>query len=207
MTFSKSVVHIWIPTDIKRLWEIHSMESGPNMFTYQKPLIDPYYVPKLAFHANTMAFQRLWAARFSVMLRFRKEEAWSDWNLSVSVQSARVAVLSYISWRNANKFYRIRKGSLTLRDCLFLFILQLQCRQRGPNPDCQAYAEAQAFRMHLMYRWEFLLSLLFLDWTSWVPFPVSAADSLKYLSQCPYWRNRAHVCPWSLHRHRLLHQL
>lgn len=39
-----------------------SMESGPNMFTYQKPLIDPYYVPKLAFHANKMAFQKLWAA-------------------------------------------------------------------------------------------------------------------------------------------------
>ncbi len=39
-----------------------SMESGPNMFTYQKPLIDPYYVPKLAFYANKMAFQKLWAA-------------------------------------------------------------------------------------------------------------------------------------------------
>lgn len=38
-----------------------SMESGPNMFTYQKPLVDPFYVPKLAFHANTMAFQRIWA--------------------------------------------------------------------------------------------------------------------------------------------------
>ena len=39
-----------------------SMESGPNMFTYQKPLVDPFYVPKLAFHANKMAFQRIWAA-------------------------------------------------------------------------------------------------------------------------------------------------
>ena len=43
-----------------------SMESGPNMFTYQKPLIDPYYVPKLAFHANTMVFQRIWAASDNV---------------------------------------------------------------------------------------------------------------------------------------------
>ena len=42
------------------------MESGPNMFTYQKPLIDPYYVPKLAFHANTMVFQRIWAASDNV---------------------------------------------------------------------------------------------------------------------------------------------
>lgn len=39
-----------------------SLESGPNMFTYQKPLIDAFCVPKLAFHANRMAFQRLWAA-------------------------------------------------------------------------------------------------------------------------------------------------
>lgn len=39
-----------------------SMESGANMFTYQKPLVDPFYVPKLAFHANRMAFNRLWAA-------------------------------------------------------------------------------------------------------------------------------------------------
>ena len=43
-----------------------SMESGPNMFTYQKPLVDPYYVPKLAYHANKMAFQRLWAASDNV---------------------------------------------------------------------------------------------------------------------------------------------
>ena len=39
-----------------------SLESGPNMFTYQKPLVDPFRVPKLAFHANRMVFERLWAA-------------------------------------------------------------------------------------------------------------------------------------------------
>lgn len=38
-----------------------SLESGPNMFTYQKPLIDPFCVPKLAFYANRMAFQKIWA--------------------------------------------------------------------------------------------------------------------------------------------------
>lgn len=38
-----------------------SLESGPNMFTYQKPLVDPFRVPKLAFHANRMVFGRLWA--------------------------------------------------------------------------------------------------------------------------------------------------
>ena len=38
------------------------IESGANMFAYQKPLVDPYYVPKLAFHANKMIFARLWAA-------------------------------------------------------------------------------------------------------------------------------------------------
>ena len=39
-----------------------SLESGPNMFTYHKPIVDPFYVPKLAFHANRMVFQRTWAA-------------------------------------------------------------------------------------------------------------------------------------------------
>ena len=38
-----------------------SLESGANMFTYQKPLVDPFLVPKLAFHANKMAAQRCWA--------------------------------------------------------------------------------------------------------------------------------------------------
>lgn len=38
-----------------------SLESGPNMFTYQKPLVDPFNVPKLAFHANRMVFGRVWA--------------------------------------------------------------------------------------------------------------------------------------------------
>ena len=38
-----------------------TLESGPNMFTYQKPLVDPYMVPKLAFHANRMAFSTTWA--------------------------------------------------------------------------------------------------------------------------------------------------
>ena len=38
-----------------------SLESGPNMFTYQKPLVDPFYVPKLAYHANRMVFLRMWA--------------------------------------------------------------------------------------------------------------------------------------------------
>lgn len=38
-----------------------SLESGPNMFTYQKPIVDPYRVPKLAFHANRMTFNRIWA--------------------------------------------------------------------------------------------------------------------------------------------------
>lgn len=39
-----------------------SLESGANMFTYQKPLVDPFYVPKLAFHANRMVFGKIWAA-------------------------------------------------------------------------------------------------------------------------------------------------
>lgn len=39
-----------------------SLESGANMFTYQKPLVDCYYVPKLAFYANRMVFGKIWAA-------------------------------------------------------------------------------------------------------------------------------------------------
>ena len=39
-----------------------TLESGPNMMTYQKPLIDPFGVPKLAYYANRQAFRRLWAA-------------------------------------------------------------------------------------------------------------------------------------------------
>lgn len=39
-----------------------SLESGANMFTYQKPLVDPFGVPKLAFYANKQAFSRIWAA-------------------------------------------------------------------------------------------------------------------------------------------------
>jgi hypothetical protein len=31
------------------------------MVTYQKPLVDPFEVPKLAFHANRMVFSKTWA--------------------------------------------------------------------------------------------------------------------------------------------------
>ena len=39
-----------------------SLESGANMFTYQKPLLDAFGVPKLAYYANKQAFGRMWAA-------------------------------------------------------------------------------------------------------------------------------------------------
>lgn len=39
-----------------------SLESGANMFTYQKPLVDAFGVPKLAFYANKQVFGRTWAA-------------------------------------------------------------------------------------------------------------------------------------------------
>ena len=38
-----------------------SLESGANMFTYQKPLVDAVGVPKLAYYANKQVFQRRWA--------------------------------------------------------------------------------------------------------------------------------------------------
>ena len=43
-----------------------TIESGPNMVTYQKPLVDPFGVPKLAYYANKMAFQRIWAGSDNV---------------------------------------------------------------------------------------------------------------------------------------------
>ena len=39
-----------------------TIESGANMFTYQKPLVDPFGVPKLAYYANKQVFNRIWAA-------------------------------------------------------------------------------------------------------------------------------------------------
>lgn len=39
-----------------------SLESGANMFTYQKPLVDAVGVPKLAYYANKQVFNRTWAA-------------------------------------------------------------------------------------------------------------------------------------------------
>ena len=43
-----------------------TIESGANMMTYQKPLVDPFGVPKLAYYANAMAFQRCWAGSDNV---------------------------------------------------------------------------------------------------------------------------------------------
>ena len=43
-----------------------SLESGANMFTYQKPLLDAFGVPKLAYYANKQAFGRMWAASNNV---------------------------------------------------------------------------------------------------------------------------------------------
>lgn len=42
------------------------LESGANMGTYQKPLVDSFGHPKLAFYANKMVFQRTWAASNNV---------------------------------------------------------------------------------------------------------------------------------------------
>ena len=42
------------------------LESGANMGTYQKPLIDSFGHPKLAFYTNKLVFQRTWAASNNV---------------------------------------------------------------------------------------------------------------------------------------------
>ena len=43
-----------------------TLESGANMFTYQKPLVDPFNVPKLAYYARKMVFQEVWAGSDNV---------------------------------------------------------------------------------------------------------------------------------------------
>ncbi len=42
------------------------LESGANMGTYQKPLIDSFGHPKLAYYTNKLVFQRTWAASNNV---------------------------------------------------------------------------------------------------------------------------------------------
>lgn len=51
-----------------------TIESGANMVTYQKPLVDPFGVPKLAYHANAMAFQRIWAGSDNVDTAYGPED-------------------------------------------------------------------------------------------------------------------------------------
>lgn len=43
-----------------------SLESGANMFTYQKPLVDQLGIPKLAYYANKQVFNPIWAASDNV---------------------------------------------------------------------------------------------------------------------------------------------
>lgn len=87
-----------------------SLESGPNMFTYQKPIVDPYRVPKLAFHANKMVFGRLWAASGDVdtvygpgdsvqPVIFNMDEACSV-NLTVELQNEKGRVLERKVFKN-----------------------------------------------------------------------------------------------------------
>ena len=87
-----------------------SMESGPNMFTYQKPLVDPFYVPKLAFHANRMAFNRIWAASDDVdtvygpqdeirPVIFNMEDACTV-NLTIELQNASGRVVERKQFKN-----------------------------------------------------------------------------------------------------------
>lgn len=87
-----------------------SLESGPNMFTYQKPIVDPFRVPKLAFYANKMVFGRLWAASDDVdvaygprdMIRpviFNLEGACTV-NLTVELQNEKGKVLERKVFKN-----------------------------------------------------------------------------------------------------------
>lgn len=80
------------------------------MFTYQKPLVDPFYVPKLAFHANRMAFNRIWAASDDVdvvygpqdeirPVIFNMEDACTV-NLTIELQNASGRVVERKQFKN-----------------------------------------------------------------------------------------------------------
>ncbi|MBQ7180091.1 MAG: glycosyl hydrolase family 2 [Bacteroidaceae bacterium] len=114
-----------------------SLESGPNMFTYLKPLVDPFCVPKLAFHANRMAFQRLWAGSDDVdtvygpddtirPVIFNLDEACTV-TLTVELQNAKGRTLEKKTFKNVQvpagrsvtrlEPFRFRKGG---EGCRFL---------------------------------------------------------------------------------------
>ena len=104
-----------------------SLESGPNMFTYQKPLVDPFYVPKLAYHANRMAFNRIWAGSDDVdtvygpedeirPLIFNMEEACKV-NLTVELQTPQGRVVE----RKQYKSVEVAAGRSTTRLDAFRF--------------------------------------------------------------------------------------
>lgn len=89
-----------------------SLESGPNMFTYQKPLVDPFYVPKLAYHANRMVFNRIWAASDDVdvvygpqdeirPVIFNLEDA-CNVNLTIELQNEKGRVVERKVFKNVN---------------------------------------------------------------------------------------------------------
>ena len=82
-----------------------SMESGPNMFTYQKPLVDPFYVPKLAFHANKMAFQRIWAASDDVDTVYGPNDKVRPviFNIGDACQATLVIELKNANWKTVEK--------------------------------------------------------------------------------------------------------
>ena len=104
-----------------------SLESGPNMFTYQKPLVDPFYVPKLAYHANRMAFNRIWAGSDDVdtvygpedeirPLIFNMEEACKV-NLTVELQTPQGRVVERKQYKNVE----VAAGRSTTRLDAFRF--------------------------------------------------------------------------------------
>ena len=104
-----------------------SLESGPNMFTYQKPLVDPFYVPKLAYHANRMAFNRIWAGSDDVdtvygpedeirPLIFNMEEACRV-NLTIELQTPQGRVVERKQYKNVE----VTAGRSTTRLDAFRF--------------------------------------------------------------------------------------
>ena len=62
------------------------LESGLNMFTYQKPLVDPFHVPKLAYHARKMVFQDIWAGTDNVDVVYGPDDKISPVIFSIGEQ-------------------------------------------------------------------------------------------------------------------------
>lgn len=113
-----------------------TLHGGANMGTYQKPLIDNSGHPKLAFYANKMAFQPIWAASNNVDIVYGPGDSITpvvysingdqDVDLKVQLEDLNGKVLDQITFKkiqvsdeyrelNGFRFKKIKEGVYVVR--------------------------------------------------------------------------------------------